>query len=73
MKMGQWLKGEQLEAFKHQHGLKMITIESLVNYQKDKDTSVELKAKVNMPTDHGAFEMYGFESSLTKEEIVVLC
>ena len=25
-----------------------------------------------MPTDHGAFEMYGFESSLTKEEIVVL-
>ena len=24
----------------------MITIESLVNYQKDKDTSVELKAKL---------------------------
>ena len=25
-----------------------------------------------MPTDHGTFEMYGFESPLTKEEIVVL-
>ena len=33
---GTMAKGEQLEAFKHQHGLKMITIESLVNYQKTK-------------------------------------
>ncbi|WP_415426939.1 3,4-dihydroxy-2-butanone-4-phosphate synthase [Staphylococcus borealis] len=69
---GTMAKGEQLEAFKQRHGLKMITIENLVKYQKDKNANVELKAKVNMPTDYGSFEMYGFESPLTNEEIVVL-
>ncbi|WP_180530685.1 GTP cyclohydrolase II, partial [Staphylococcus haemolyticus] len=69
---GTMAKGEQLEAFKQRHGLKMITIENLVKYQKDKNANVELKAKVNMPTAYGYFEMYGFESPLTNEEIVVL-
>ncbi|UDI77983.1 3,4-dihydroxy-2-butanone-4-phosphate synthase [Staphylococcus taiwanensis] len=69
---GTMAKGDALQQFKDKHGLKMITIESLVNYRKRNISEVELKAHVKMPTDYGAFEMYGFESEYTDEEIVVL-
>nr|WP_272108722.1 3,4-dihydroxy-2-butanone-4-phosphate synthase [Staphylococcus sp. NRL 22/194] len=69
---GTMAKGQDLVAFKEKHQLKMITIQSLIEYRKKRANDVELKARVNMPTDNGDFEMYGFQSSLTDEEIVVL-
>lgn len=69
---GTMTRGKDLEAFKHKHGLKMITIESIINYRKKNDIQIQLKAKVKMPTDYGEFDMYGFETPFSKEEIVVV-
>lgn len=69
---GTMAKGEQLQQFKERHDLKMITIESLVNYRKTEASQVQYQAKVKMPTDYGDFEMYGFTANETNEEIVVL-
>ncbi|MGZ2417901.1 3,4-dihydroxy 2-butanone 4-phosphate synthase / GTP cyclohydrolase II [Staphylococcus caledonicus] len=69
---GTMAKGEELQHFKERHNLKMITIESLVKFRKHNMNEVKLKARVQMPTDNGDFEMYGFQSEFTDEEIVVL-
>ena len=69
---GTMAKGDDLQTFKQRHNLKMITIESLIAYRKQTESHVELNAKVNMPTDLGTFDMYGFTTDLSDEEIVVI-
>ena len=69
---GTMAKGDDLQTFKERHNLKMITIESLIAYRKQTESHVELNAKVNMPTDLGTFDMYGFTTDLSDEEIVVI-
>ncbi|MBU5270644.1 3,4-dihydroxy-2-butanone-4-phosphate synthase [Staphylococcus caprae] len=69
---GTMAKGDDLQTFKERHNLKMITIESLIAYRKQTESHVELNAKVNMPTDLGIFDMYGFTTDLSDEEIVVI-
>lgn len=70
---GTMAKGNELQQFKERHQLKMITIESLINYRRKQESEgIELKATVKMPTDIGDFKMYGFQSQYTHEDIVVL-
>ena len=70
---GTMAKGNELQQFKERHQLKMITIESLINYRRKQESEgIELKATVKMPTDIGNFKMYGFQSQYTHEDIVVL-
>lgn len=65
-------KGEDLQSFKERHHLKMITIKSLVAFRKAVELNVNLKAKVKMPTDFGHFDMYGFTTDYSDEEIVAI-
>ncbi|MCD8914834.1 3,4-dihydroxy-2-butanone-4-phosphate synthase [Staphylococcus simulans] len=69
---GTMAKGEQLQAFKEKHQLKMISIEALIHYRKVHETHMHAKAKVKMPTDFGTFDMYGFESDYSHDEIVAI-
>lgn len=69
---GTMAKGEDLQAFKEKHGLVMITIESLLEYRRINESHVNLNAKVKMPTDFGTFDMYGFTTDFSDEEIVVV-
>ncbi|MEK4861329.1 3,4-dihydroxy-2-butanone-4-phosphate synthase [Staphylococcus sp. FSL W8-0774] len=69
---GTMAKGEDLQAFKEKHGLVMITIESLIEYRRINESHVNLNAKVKMPTDFGIFDMYGFTTDFSDEEIVVV-
>ncbi len=69
---GTMAKGEDLQAFKEKHGLVMITIESLIEYRRINESHVNLNAKVKMPTDFGTFDMYGFTTDFSDEEIVVV-
>lgn len=69
---GTMAKGEQLQAFKEKHQLKMITIESLIHYRKLHEQHMHAKAKVKLPTDFGTFDMYGFESDYSHDEIVAI-
>ncbi|MEK5197466.1 3,4-dihydroxy-2-butanone-4-phosphate synthase [Staphylococcus sp. FSL H8-0121] len=69
---GTMAKGKDLQAFKEKHGLVMITIESLIEYRRINESHVNLNAKVKMPTDFGTFDMYGFTTDFSDEEIVVV-
>lgn len=69
---GTMAKGEDLQSFKERHHLKMITIKSLVAFRKANELNVNLKAKVKMPTDFGQFDMYGFTTNYSDEEIVAI-
>ena len=69
---GTMAKCEDLQSFKERHHLKMITIKSLVAFRKAVELNVNLKAKVKMPTDFGHFDMYGFTTDYSDEEIVAI-
>ena len=69
---GTMAKGEDLQSFKERHHLKMITIKSLVAFRKAVELNVNLKAKVKMPTDFGHFDMYGYTTDYSDEEIVAI-
>ncbi|MCD8908609.1 3,4-dihydroxy-2-butanone-4-phosphate synthase [Staphylococcus gallinarum] len=70
---GTMAKGDELEAFKETHQLVMISIEDLERYRKNNnDTSIEAKAKVKMPTQFGNFDMYGFTTNHSDEELVAI-
>lgn len=70
---GTMAKGDELEAFKETHQLVMISIEDLERYRKNNnDNSIEAKAKVKMPTQFGNFDMYGFTTNHSDEELVAI-
>ena len=69
---GTMAKGASLEAFKETHGLVMISIEDLEKYRKSSISKLDAKAKVKMPTEYGNFDMYGFTTDNSEEDIVVI-
>ena len=54
----------QLVVFARKHKLKIITIKDLIHYRTKKDKLVELVAKVELPTRHGAFQLHAFQSAV---------
>ncbi|WP_437272622.1 3,4-dihydroxy-2-butanone-4-phosphate synthase [Staphylococcus succinus] len=69
---GSMAKGEELERFKEEHQLVMISIEDLVKYRQASSSNLEAKAKVKMPTEYGEFDMYGFTTANSNEELVAI-
>ncbi|MEB8209061.1 bifunctional 3,4-dihydroxy-2-butanone-4-phosphate synthase/GTP cyclohydrolase II [Staphylococcus succinus] len=69
---GSMAKGEELERFKEEHQLVMISIEDLVKYRQTSSSDLEAKAKVKMPTEYGEFDMYGFTTANSNEELVAI-
>jgi len=54
----------QLERFAQEHGLKMLTIESLIRYRMQYEKLVYRISEVSMPTEYGLFTAIGYESVL---------
>lgn len=54
----------QLEIFAEQHGIRMMTIESLISYRMQREKLVRMVSDVSMPTDYGYFRAIGYESVL---------
>ena len=54
----------QLERFAQEHGLKMLTIESLIRYRMQYEKLVCRISEVKMPTEYGHFTAIGYESVL---------
>ncbi|MCO4328139.1 GTP cyclohydrolase II [Staphylococcus hyicus] len=65
---GTMARGNQLQVFKDEHQLKMITIESLVSYIKVNRKLIKQEAKVKLPTRYGTFDMLGFTSEFDGQE-----
>jgi 3,4-dihydroxy 2-butanone 4-phosphate synthase/GTP cyclohydrolase II len=57
----------QLERFAQEHGLKMLTIESLIRYRMQYEKLVCRISEVSMPTEYGHFTAIGYESVLDEQ------
>lgn len=69
---GMMARKEDLLNFARKHGLKVSTIEMLVEYRKCHEILVECVARAKMPTRYGEFEIYGYINKLNGEHHVAL-
>jgi 3,4-dihydroxy 2-butanone 4-phosphate synthase/GTP cyclohydrolase II len=58
----------QLERFAEEHGLQIISIADLVRYRRHREKLVRRVSEARIPTDHGDFTAYVFESLLDGTE-----
>src|SRR5699024_10352752 len=49
-------------------GIKLITIEELVNYRKKNEVQVKREVVTDLPTDYGLFKLYGYSNTLDNKE-----
>ena len=72
---GTMARTPELMEFAKVHNLKIITIEDLVAYRREKEKKearVERVVEIKMPTRYGDFKMYGFINELNGEHHVAL-
>ena len=62
----------ELTKFAKKHGLPMITIADLIQYRMRTERLVKRAAAAELPTEHGAFRIYAFESQLDGQTHVAL-
>jgi 3,4-dihydroxy 2-butanone 4-phosphate synthase/GTP cyclohydrolase II len=61
-----------LRDFAVKHGLKIISVADLINYRMQHEKHVHCLASPVLPTDHGEFRVYAYQSDITGEEHVAL-
>ena len=54
----------ELEVFSEKHGLKMLTIESLIKFRMKREKLIRKVSDVSLPTEFGYFRAVGYESVL---------
>lgn len=59
-----------LQEIAREHGLKMITIEDLIAYRKDREKLVDRAASMELPTDYGTFTVHVYTNRLDAQEHV---
>jgi 3,4-dihydroxy 2-butanone 4-phosphate synthase/GTP cyclohydrolase II len=62
----------ELTLFCRQHGLKMITVQDLIQHRMRTERLVRKIAEANLPTGYGAFRIHAFESGVDGEHHVAL-
>jgi 3,4-dihydroxy 2-butanone 4-phosphate synthase/GTP cyclohydrolase II len=62
----------ELRAFAVKHGLKMCTIESLIQYRRERERLIEREQVIKMPTDFGLFDLHLYRSTLGDEHHLAL-
>ncbi|MDE0019604.1 MAG: bifunctional 3,4-dihydroxy-2-butanone-4-phosphate synthase/GTP cyclohydrolase II [Candidatus Poribacteria bacterium] len=60
----------ELMKFAAQHELKIITISDLIAYRRQTETLIKRVATADIPTAHGEFKLYAYESTDTSGESV---
>ena len=69
---GTMARVKQLTRFARRHGLPLITIADLIKYRMRNDRLVKRIASARLPTDHGPFQAYAFESVIDGETHVAV-
>lgn len=67
---GSMARVPELMKFAAQHQLKIITIADLIAYRRETETLIRRVATADIPTAHGEFKLYAYESTDTSGEIV---
>ncbi|MBI3979010.1 MAG: bifunctional 3,4-dihydroxy-2-butanone-4-phosphate synthase/GTP cyclohydrolase II [Chloroflexi bacterium] len=62
----------QLEVFSAQHGIKIISVAQLIAYRRRTERLVERVAAAQLPTRHGEFTVYTYQSKVDREQPVAL-
>jgi 3,4-dihydroxy 2-butanone 4-phosphate synthase/GTP cyclohydrolase II len=62
----------QLKVFAERHGLPLISIADLIAYRKSTEQLVHRRSEARLPTRHGEFTVYSYESELDGLEHVAL-
>lgn len=62
----------ELRTFCHQHGLKMCTIEDLINYRRSREKLIRRELTVKLPTDYGVFDLFAYTSLVDPEPHLAL-
>jgi 3,4-dihydroxy 2-butanone 4-phosphate synthase/GTP cyclohydrolase II len=61
-----------LKEFAQKHDLKLISIEDLINYRKEKDKLINLAAEAELPTDFGDFKIKVFTTKIDDKEHIAI-
>lgn len=69
---GTMKRRDDLFVYAKKHGLTMITIESLVNYLKQKEQEMSKVTTAMLPTKYGTFSIHGFVNKKTAQEHIAL-
>ncbi len=62
----------ELIVFARKHGLKICTIESLIQYRRQRERLIEREQVIKMPTDFGTFDLHLYRSKLSDEHHLAL-
>ena len=62
----------ELLEFAETHDLKIITIADLIAYRRQTETLVRRVAEAELPTDHGEFKLYAYESTNDEKTHIAL-
>lgn len=62
----------QLRRFARRHRLKLISIEDLIHYRRTRERLVEREESVQLPTEHGEFELHLYRSRLDGQAHIAL-
>lgn len=63
----------ELREFCRQHGLKMCTIEDLIDYRRQRERLIRREVSVQLPTVHGVFDLIAYKSVVDTELHLALC
>jgi 3,4-dihydroxy 2-butanone 4-phosphate synthase/GTP cyclohydrolase II len=61
-----------LREFAIQHGLKIISVADIIKYRMQHEKHVRCLASPRLPTPHGEFRVYAYQSDITGEEHVAM-
>ncbi|MDT7581483.1 MAG: 3,4-dihydroxy 2-butanone 4-phosphate synthase / cyclohydrolase, partial [Pseudonocardiales bacterium] len=71
---GDMARGDELRVFAEEHGLVLITIAQLIAYRRRNEKHVVRVAQARIPTRHGEFVAYGYDSLLDGiEHLALVC
>lgn len=71
-KDGEMARLAYLKEFAKKHDLKLISIEDLINYRKQKDKLIKLEAEAKLPTAYGEFKIKVFTTKVDNKEHIAI-
>ncbi|MGA9596012.1 MAG: bifunctional 3,4-dihydroxy-2-butanone-4-phosphate synthase/GTP cyclohydrolase II [Acidimicrobiia bacterium] len=69
---GAMARGGDLVRFSEEHDIPLITIEDLIKYRWRNEALVTRQVETTLPTAHGIFRAYGYQSEVDGSELVAL-
>ncbi len=61
---GTMSRTEEIFKFSKKHNIKICSIASLIEYRRNSEAMIEREAETTLPTEHGTFKVYGYESKV---------